>query len=272
MDHQTETSTVVATPPAATVLPAPMDRRISILISIAAGVVFIAILTLLIPPNSRSATLLLGRRSGQLPYPWTIQNLEHLLLFTGLGELLARWRAAARERTFLRMNLLPEDEQTVLQHSDLGPIRRRVARMFTDENGFLPALIDISVLQFQAGRSVDQTVAVMNSSLELMQHRVDMRYTLVRYIGWVIPTLGFIGTVIGLGSALNTAGMQTTLQLRDVATSLGLGFDTTLVALVESAFLVGILHVVQEREEMSLNMAGSYALRNLINRLYEGRV
>jgi hypothetical protein len=41
-----------------------------------------------------------------------------------------------------------------------------------------------------------------------------------------------------------------------------------MVALVESAILVFLLHLVQEREESALNSAGDYALRNLINRLY----
>ena len=272
MNTQPDTPAVLVNNPQPGTVPPAMDRRLSAVFSVAAGIAFIAILTLIIPADSRMATMVLDRHSRYLPFPLTIQNLEHLLLFLGLGELLVRWRTAERERRFLKMRLLPEDEETVLQPADLGPIRRRVAHLFTDEQGFLPALIDISVLQFQGGRSVDQTVAVMNSSLELMQHRVDMRYTLVRYIGWLIPTLGFIGTVIGLGSALGTAGMQTTIQLREIATSLGTGFDTTLVALVESALLVGFLHIVQEREEMSLNMAGSYTLRNLINRLYEGRI
>ena len=41
-----------------------------------------------------------------------------------------------------------------------------------------------------------------------------------------------------------------------------------MVALVESAILVFLLHLVQEREESALNDAGDYTLRNLINRLY----
>jgi hypothetical protein len=41
-----------------------------------------------------------------------------------------------------------------------------------------------------------------------------------------------------------------------------------MVALVESAILVFLLHLIQEREESALNSAGDYTLRNLINRLY----
>ena len=91
----------------------------------------------------------------------------------------------------------------------------------------------------------------------------------MRYIAWLVPTLGFIGTVIGLGAALASVPEDTSkLSLPAVARELSVGFDCTMVALVESAFLVFLLHLVQEKEESAVNSAGDYTLRNLINRLY----
>ena len=246
------------------------DRRMTMPFSLALGVGFIFVLTILLDSNGRAAQLILDRRSPHFPYPFTIQNFEHLLFFLGLGELFVRWRVGTRELAFLKRGYLPEDEQTVLQHRDLGPIRRRVAKEFDNEHGFLPFLIDLSILQFQSGRSVDQTVAVMTSSLELIEHRVDLRYGLIRYIAWLVPTLGFIGTVIGLGSSLASVPKDGTVSMYVIAHSLSVGFDCTMVALVESAILVFLLHLVQEQEETSMNLAGTYTLRNLINRLYAG--
>jgi biopolymer transport protein ExbB/TolQ len=111
---------------------------------------------------------------------------------------------------------------------------------------------------------------VMSSQLELIEHRVDMRYGLVRYIAWLVPTLGFIGTVLGLGNSLAAAGKSAQPNLAEVATSLSVGFNCTMVALVESAILVYVLHIVNEHEERAVNLAGSYVLRNLVNRLYAG--
>ncbi len=247
------------------------DRRVVLVLSVLCAICFIALLTLLLNPDGRAAALLLDRRSPHFVFPFTIQNFEHIFFFMALGELFVRWRVAEHELAFVERGFLPEDESTVLQHSELGPIRRRVAKEFDRENGFLPSLINLSILQFQSSRSVDQTVAVMNSSLGLMEHRVDMRYGLVRYIAWLIPTLGFIGTVIGLGSSLAKAGASASISVQAVARMLAVGFDCTMVALMESAVLVFILHVVQEKEETSLNLAGDYTLRNLINRLYAGR-
>jgi biopolymer transport protein ExbB/TolQ len=100
---------------------------------------------------------------------------------------------------------------------------------------------------------------------------VDLRYGLIRFIAWLIPTLGFIGTVIGLGASLALVPETGEIKLYDVAHALSLGFDCTMIALAESAILVFILHLVQEKEETSVNLAGTYTLRNLINRLYEGK-
>ncbi|HKV53283.1 MAG TPA: MotA/TolQ/ExbB proton channel family protein, partial [Candidatus Binataceae bacterium] len=163
-----------------------------------------------------------------------------------------------------------EDPSTVLQTKDLAPIHRRVAGLFDDESGILPSLIDLCILQFQSGRSIDQTVSVMTSSLELIEHRVDLRYGLVRFLAWMIPTVGFIGTVIGLGGSLALVPKNGNIDIYVIAQALSLGFNTTMVALVESAILVFTLQFVQEKEETGVNLAGTYILRNLINRLYEG--
>jgi biopolymer transport protein ExbB/TolQ len=219
----------------------------------------------------RLSILLFDYPSKHFPYPLTIQNFMHVLFFIGLGELFVRWRVATREQAFLARAFLPEDEETVLQFPDLGPLRRKVAKLFDGEHGFLPSLIDISILQFQASRSVDQTVAVMNSSLELIAHRVDLRYGLIRFIAWMVPTVGFIGTVYGLGASLYEAGAHAEINVQETARTLGVGFDCTMVALMQSAVLVFLMHLAQEKEELSVNLAGGYCLRNLVNRLYIGR-
>jgi len=98
-----------------------------------------------------------------------------------------------------------------------------------------------------------------------------MRYGLVRYIAWLVPTLGFIGTVIGLGSSLASVPADSSqIDMSKIAQTLAVGFDCTMVALVESAILVYLLHIVNEQEEKAVNLAGSYVLRNLVNRLFAG--
>lgn len=245
------------------------DRRIVAAAALAASFVFILLGSVL--PEGRFTILMFDKPSMHFPYPFTIQNIMHVVFFLGLGELFVRWRAGAREEAFLHQQFLPEDEHTVLTPKDLGAIRRRILGQFDRDSGFLPALINIAILQFQSSRSVDQASGVLSSSLELLQHRVDMRYGMVRFVAWLVPTLGFIGTVFGLGAALAEAGDPAkALDIKVVAKTLAVGFDCTMVALAQSAVLVFILQLVQELEEKAVNHAGDYTLRNLINRLYAG--
>ncbi len=95
---------------------------------------------------------------------------------------------------------------------------------------------------------------------------------MLRYIMWLLPTLGFIGTVQGISNALAFAGaaeLNDPSLLSNVTVRLALAFNTTLLALVMAGILVFAMHIIQGREERALNMAGQYCLDNLINRLYE---
>jgi biopolymer transport protein ExbB/TolQ len=242
-------------------------RSVAIIAGLIGAIVFIAVMTLILP--GRAGILILDHPSRHFIYPFTIQNFMHMVFFVGLAELFVRWRIAVREKYFLHAHFLPEDDRSVLVSRDLGPIRVRVANLFDHENGFLPSLINLAILQFQSSSSIEQATGVMSQQLELMAHRLDLRYGLVRFIAWVVPTVGFIGTVFSLGASLAIAGDPSkVVDLHEVASTLAVGFDCTMVALVESAILVFILHLVQEREESALNGAGDYTLRNLINRLY----
>ena len=210
-------------------------------------------------------------------YPFTIQNLMWVLFFVGLGDLGVRFTRGGRELRQLGLHLLPEDDETMLRAQDLGEIYGNVRPAPLDDPNFLQRLIGRIVLQFQSSRSVDQANVLLNSSLELFQHEIDLKYNMMRYMVWLIPTLGFIGTVIGIALALGEAGnMPDTSDpaalsgwMKSLTGSLALAFNTTLVALLLSAVLVFLMHIAQGREESALNRAGQYCLDNLINRLYE---
>jgi biopolymer transport protein ExbB/TolQ len=237
---------------------------------VAIGITFaiVGVLTLLTERDSAMAAMFLDRQKHSIfPFPFTIQTFTYLALAWALADLFIRWRVARRERAFIAAKFLPEDDTTVLQLSDLGPIRRRVAKLHTEESGFLPYLMDLAILQLQASRSVDQAMNVLTNSLGLMGDRLDLHYQMTRYMGWLIPTIGFLGTVIGLSLALHLIDPKN-MDLGLVVGGLSVSFYTTLIALLASAILSFVQHTVQEMEESALNAAGQYCLRNLINRVY----
>ncbi len=234
----------------------------------AASIVLIVIMHVLLP--DLAAVILIDR--GAFYYPFSAQNLMWIAFCIGLAEIAVRTRAGQLDARQLKLGYLPEDERTVLQADDLGPIYGLVRSSPYAETCFLPQLLRRAIIQFQTSGSVDQTASLLNSNLELYIHEIDLRYSLLRYIMWLIPSLGFIGTVVGLLLALSFAGdpaeLNNPVLLSEVTQRLAVAFNTTFVALVQASILVYLTSVCQSREEHALNMAGRYCLDNLINRLF----
>ena len=95
---------------------------------------------------------------------------------------------------------------------------------------------------------------------------------MLRYFAWFIPSMGFIGTVIGIADALSYAGQANPEDpqfLTIITSSLGFAFYTTLLALIMSSILVFLMHLSQGKEEGNVTSIGQYCLDNLINRLLE---
>ncbi len=244
-----------------------------VLIYLAAAIGFIAAIDATQTEDVKA--LLLDRERST--WPFTVQNVMWVIFAFGAAELTIRFLDARAERAELTAGHLPEDERTILQGPELRLTYARIRDAVTEEPAraqrFLPRLIQRVVAQFQTTRSVEQSAAIMNSSLELYLHEVDIRYNMIRYVVWAIPALGFIGTVIGISLALNfasTVDLQDPSLLVELTKRLGVAFNTTLLALMMSLVLVFFQHKIQAFEERVLNESGQYCLDNLINRLYEG--
>lgn len=243
------------------------------LIAVVLWAVFVTLGTLIFAKDSTLAVFLLDYSSKSFfapIYPFTIQNVMYLMMAVGLADLSVRHTVTRQEERYIKSKLLPEEDTAILQIDDLGAIRRRVAALKASEHAFLPQLIDLSILQLFTSRSLDQTVEIYTSTLELMSHRLDLAYQTMRFLVWVIPTTGFIGTVVGISIALEGMQDPKNIEFDKVTSGLAVAFYTTIVALVLSAILVFLQNVVQRREESALNRAAQYTLKNLINRVYTG--
>ena len=112
-----------------------MDRRLIVFMSaIGVGVVFIALLSLLLSEGF-FADFLLDRNSKFMPYPVTVQNIMWLVFFVGAGELLLRYLQTDREIRQIDLGLLPEDDTTLLRKQDLGGVYQRVKETMHPPNG-----------------------------------------------------------------------------------------------------------------------------------------
>ncbi len=245
-------------------------------VSIIVAVVFIALLTVFIG-GTFWGDMLIGETSSAV-FPFSLQNLMHVLFFIGLGQLWIRWLSTYEENVFLtKSGFLPEEDGKLLESDqEIETIRINVSNAAVRAEAFLPDLINNSIIQYLKSHSISDTISVLNSNLDLNIHRLDLNYSIIRYLVWAIPTFGFMGTVIGIAYALGrmdinkfmAASSEKVEIFRKIVADLGFAFGTTIVALILSAILVFIWNVVQRGEEDVLNKAGKYVLTNLINRLH----
>ena len=66
------------------------QRSTAITLAAVVGILFMGFLTLVL--SGRAAVLMLDHPSLDFLYPFTIQNIMHVIFFVALGELFVRWR------------------------------------------------------------------------------------------------------------------------------------------------------------------------------------
>ena len=204
--------------------------------------------------------------------PFAIQIPMWLLFTLGLGEIWLRRRSARIEKSMASLRLLPEDDKTLLIPEDMKTIYLQADGL--PGKRLLPGMIRRLGMEFRKSKSVERVNALLDSTLELEMHRIDLKYTFLRYITWAIPTLGFIGTVLGIAAALSFAGSpgaNPESLLQGTTIRMGVAFYTTMLALMMSGILVLLSSLAQAAEEQVLNDAGRYCLDNLVLRLVEPR-
>jgi biopolymer transport protein ExbB/TolQ len=246
-----------------------IKRLFVFLFAILAAIVLIGILRFTLSPVLQEILL----DADATFWPFTIQNIMWVALFIGFGELFLRWSAASDEEGQRRRGYLPTGGES-LDIERLTSIREKIVKRRYGQEAFLPRMITRTIDQYRVSGKEDQAISVLNSSLELYMHEIDLRYSILRYLTWLIPSLGFIGTVMGIMFALQYAGVPANAEAEDflyqVTNRLGVAFTTTLVALIMSAVLVLVQSMVQAKEERALNEAGQYCLDNLILCLGKG--
>lgn len=238
------------------------------------GIVFLVVLAY-IPMPDRLASLLLDRHFDHVTHAAetpiiSIHTVNWILFFIGLGRLSYRWREASAEEQELEQEYLPPEHDIILTSEDLGQLYQRLRA--APKRRFLPRLLERTVTQYQGNKSVSHAHTLLDSSLDLYLHELDLGYHMIRYIVWLIPTIGFIGSVIGIGSALGVAGASKADDpnlLANTTSAMSIAFNGTFIALLLSAVLVYILHLAQQKEETALNESAQYCLDKLINRLLD---
>jgi len=178
------------------------------------------------------------------------QEACFILMIWALAIMGYKTRTAKRESRMLEMPLVSLSEGTRILPDDAGQLLRPLQSLPEQQQAFLlPRALTSSLSRFQVTSSVESATEAAHSACEAESSRLDSELSMVRYITWAIPSIGFIGTVRGIGAALGQAHEAMAGNIAGVTASLGVAFNSTFVALLISMVVMFFMHQLQLMQE-----------------------
>ncbi|MFO1425985.1 MAG: MotA/TolQ/ExbB proton channel family protein [Steroidobacteraceae bacterium] len=178
------------------------------------------------------------------------QESEIILMIWALAILGYKAIVQKREREPLEAGLLKLPEGMKILPEDTREYARQIEGLPPEQRNLLvPRALLAALARFGATRSVQDASTVAHGICQSEADRLDSEMSMLRYIAWAIPAIGFIGTVRGIGDALSQAHKAVTGDISGVTEGLGVAFNSTLIALLLSILLMFLLHQLQLLQE-----------------------
>ena len=179
------------------------------------------------------------------------QEVCFILMLWAMALLAFKAVGVSRERRLLRDDLIPINPGESILPEDTREYARAIEALDEPEREYLyPRALLAALHRFRSTRNVQDVSDAVTGVCESETERLDSELSMIRYIAWAIPSIGFIGTVRGIGEALGLAHKAVEGDISGVTAALGLAFNSTFVALVLSIVLMFLLYqlqLVQER-------------------------
>jgi biopolymer transport protein ExbB/TolQ len=204
-----------------------------------------------------------------------IQNAEQqVTIIVAVWALILsgmRFRELKKQRELLGAGYITREAGVVILPSDAREYLRTFEQLPAQEqNSVVPRVLAAALKRFGATGNVQDASQMVHNTCESEHNRLDAELAMLRFSVWVAPALGFIGTVRGIGLALEGAELAVRGETTAVTNGLGIAFNSTLVALILSIILMYVLHEIQLTQERLVLDTENYAEQQLISRLHSG--
>jgi biopolymer transport protein ExbB/TolQ len=173
-----------------------------------------------------------------------------------------------RERSLLDVELVPVAEGLRILPEDTREYGRQIQALpGRVQEYLLPRAILTALHRFESTRNIQDVASAANSVADEESERLDSELAMIRYIAWAIPSIGFIGTVRGIGSALAQAHKAVEGDIMGVTQNLGVAFNSTFIALLISIVIMFLVHQLQLFQERLVLESKEYVDRHLVRNL-----
>ena len=196
------------------------------------------------------------------------QEACFILMIWAMAIMGYKGRAALRERGLLSADIVPVSEGMSILPEDTREYTRAIQALPEEtQNYLLPRALMSALQRFASTRNVQDVSEAIKSVCDSESDRLDSELAMVRYIAWAIPSIGFIGTVRGIGEALGQAYKAVEGDIAGVTASLGVAFNSTFTALVISIVLMFLMHQLQLIQERLVLDTQTYCDQRLLRHL-----
>ena len=196
------------------------------------------------------------------------QEACFILMFWALAIMAYKSMITIRHRALLNKDLIPIAEGMRILPEDTRDLSRRIQSLPPpQQEALLPRVLLAALQRFGSTRSIQDVSAATHAYCETEGDRLESELSMIRYIAWAIPAVGFIGTVRGIGEALGEAHKAIEGEIFGVTKSLGVAFNSTLIALLISVFLMFLVHQLQLLQERYVLDTETYCEENLTRHL-----
>mgnify|MGYP006271063101 FL=1 len=191
-----------------------------------------------------------------------------ILMLWAMAIMGFKAQGALRERRLLGESLIPLQEGMSILPEDSREYMRPIQALPEGTREYLlPRTLLAALQRFASTRNVQDVSEAVRANCEAEQDRLDAELSMVRYIAWAIPSIGFIGTVRGIGDALGQANKAVQGDIAGVTEALGVAFNSTFVALLISILIMFLMHQLQLLQERLVLDTQIYADARLIRHM-----
>jgi len=191
-----------------------------------------------------------------------------ILMLWALSILGYKAVSIVRQQRQLGRDLLCLPPDLPIGQEDLRKIADTLRSLPDRETEYLPTRALLTAVErFAATKNVQDVSTASRDICESEAERLESELSIIRYVAWAIPSVGFIGTVRGIGDALGQAHRAVSGDITGVTQSLGVAFNSTFIALVISIILMFFIHQLQLQQDRLVLDTERYVDRWFVRRL-----
>lgn len=207
-------------------------------------------------------------------------NYAETFLFTwGMTILYMKYKLNEHQARAALLELFPERLGHEINCDNVGAFIENVYKIPRSlRDSLIVNRIRKALELFENRTNNSEVAAFLSTQSDIDANRSTGSYALLKVFLWAIPILGFIGTVMGLSTAVGSLAMGDNADpealkasINSLTGGLGVAFDTTLLGLILSMIMSFPMAAVQKKEDETLTLIDAFCTEKLLPKLNDSR-